>query len=206
VAAEPEQLEREIAQSRAQLGRDVDALAEKVSPRAAARRGVRRVKSAARSIRENMMGTASDVARSAGDNVTDWRHHVNDTVSGAKESVADAADTATRTARRRVTGSPLAAGAVAFGIGWLASSLIPTSRTETELGSAVRRTVSEHGDAVREQFGAAASEVVDNLRQPARNAADDVQQTVADAATNVKDEARHQTANLTNDSMHAGQR
>jgi gas vesicle protein len=206
MAAEPEELEREIARTREQVGRDVDALAEKVSPRAVARRRMDRVRSAARSARDNVMGTTSDTATSAGDKLTEWREEADDTMSTAKDSVAGAADTATRTIRRGAAGNPLAAGAVAFGVGWLVSSLFPTSRTEARLGSTVRETATQLGGAVREQAASAASDVADNLREPARRAANDVQQSVADAATTVRDEAKQHTANLTSEARYTGSR
>jgi hypothetical protein len=142
------------------------------------------------------MGTTSDVASSASGKVEDWAHGMGDQVSSAKDSASDAARTAQQTVRRGAAGSPLAAGAIAFCVGWLASSLIPASRTEERLGRAVRTTVKEQGGTVREELGSAASEVADNLRGPAKDAADQVQQTAADAASNIKDETKRHTADL----------
>jgi gas vesicle protein len=216
VASEPERLEREIADTREQLGRDVDALAEKVSPRAAARRGLDRVKAAATSMRENVMGSTSDVASSGDRKVAAWGDALGDTASSAKESVAesahiakesvaDAGQTAKQTMRRGTTGNPLAAGVIAFSIGWLASSLIPMSRTEQQLGQAVRKTVKEQGGPVGEQVGSAASAVAENLREPVKDAADQVRESAVDAASTVKDETKHHAADLAGEAKQAGQ-
>ena len=183
MATEPEQLEREIAQTRQQLGRDVDALAEKVSPTAAARRGVDRLKSAASSVRENVMGSTTDLG-----------HSIADSAQSAKDSVTDAAQSAKQTVRRGARGNPLAAGLVAFGVGWLVSSFFPVSRTEEQVGLAVRKTAREQGDTVREGISSATSEMADNLREPAKEAVSQVRQTAAESAATVKDEAKQATS------------
>ena len=41
--------------------------------------------------------------------------------------------TAATAARRQTQGNPLAAGLIAFGVGWLVSSLLPDSQKEREL-------------------------------------------------------------------------
>jgi hypothetical protein len=179
VATEPEQLEREIAQTRDQLGRDVDALAEKVSPKAATRRGVDRLKSAAGSVRDSVMGRTSDLG-----------HNIADSTQSAKDSVTDAAESAKRTVRRSASGNPLAAGLVAFGVGWLLSSLIPVSRTEERVGQAVRKTARDQSETMR----SAVSEMADNLREPAKESASRVGQTAADSAETVKNEAKQATS------------
>jgi hypothetical protein len=165
------------------LGRDVDALAEKVSPSAAARRGVDRLKSAAGSIRENVMGSTTDLG-----------HSIADSAQSAKDSVADATRSAQQSVRRGATGNPLAAGLIAFGVGSLVSSLLPVSRTEEQVGQAVRKTARDQRDTMREGLGSAASEMADNLREPAKEAVSHVRQTAADSAATVKDEARHATS------------
>jgi hypothetical protein len=193
VDTEPQQLEQDIAHTRERLGRDVDALTEKVSPTAAAKRGVGRVRDAAASARESVMGKAPDVA-SAKDSVVS-------AAGNAKESVAGAAETATVKVRQQARGNPLAAGVIAFGLGWLVSSLVPASKAEEQLGGQLK----EKSGAVREQLSSAASQVVDDLREPARDAVEQVKQTAADSAGTVKDEASSQASGVAGEAKDRGQ-
>jgi hypothetical protein len=208
VGAEPEQLERDIARTRQRLGRDVDALAEKVSPSAAARRGVGRVRDAAASIRENVMGTVTDRAGAAGDTLAGVGQNVSGSAAQVGESVAGAAAQAresvagtARTVRRRAEGNPFAAGVIAFGVGWLVSSLIPASRPEEQLGAQIRETARDQAGAVK----AAAAGVVEDLREPAKEAVEQVKQTAADSAGTVRDEATGQASGLAGEAKDRGQ-
>jgi gas vesicle protein len=111
-------------------------------------------------------------------------------VQHAASSVGEtASDTAYR-ARRQAQGNPFAAGLVAFGLGWLVSSLLPASQKERELAHQVKDQAQPAMQAVGQQAGQALSEVKDNLQQPAQQAVESVKQTATDAAGTVKDEAR----------------
>ena len=46
--------------------------------------------------------------------------------------------------RQKSEGNPLAAGLIAFGVGWLASSLIPATRREQQVASQVKEKAGEH--------------------------------------------------------------
>jgi hypothetical protein len=54
-------------------------------------------------------------------------------VTSAASSVADAASSAPDMARRQTRGNPLAAGLIALGVGWLASSLLPLTEAANEI-------------------------------------------------------------------------
>jgi Protein of unknown function (DUF3618) len=193
VGEESDQLRREIEQTRRELGTDVDALTDKVSPRRVVERRVDRARDAVSGMKEKVMGTTSD----AGSGMSGAASSVQDTMSGAASSVQSAAssvgDTAVETAhkaRRQAEGNPLAAGLVAFGLGWLVSSLLPPSQKERELAQQVKDQAQPAVQAVGQQAGQALSEVKDNLQQPAQQAVQSVKETATDAADTVKQDAR----------------
>jgi uncharacterized protein YjbJ (UPF0337 family) len=197
VATEQEQLERDIQRTRQQLGQDVDALAEKVSPAQAARRGVGRAKSALVSVKETVMGSASDMASTSRERTANLGHEVTDTAGQVRESAGQAAQTAGREVRRRTEGNPLAAGVIAFGMGWLVSSLVPATPVEERIGEAVRDVGQDKLGPVKDEVTAAAREVAGQLKEPAQQAAESVKETAAKAAATVKDESSGQAQNLT---------
>ena len=200
---ESNQLRREIEQTRRELGTDVDALGEKVSPRRVMERRVDRTRSAVGGLKERIMGTTSDVSSSAGGAMSSAASTVQDKVSGAASGVQHAAssvgETATDTAyrtRRQAQGNPLAAGLIVFGLGWLVSSLLPPSEKERQLAHQVKDQAQPVVQAAGEQAGQALSELKDDLRQPAQEAVESVKQTATDAAGTVKDEARSAAADV----------
>ena len=56
----PEEIREDIERTRADLGQDVDALADKVSPNKIAERQGRKVRNAVTSLKDRVMGAASD--------------------------------------------------------------------------------------------------------------------------------------------------
>ena len=210
---ESDQLRREIEQTRRELGTDVDALGDKVSPRRVMERRVDRTKNAIGGVKERIMGTTSDASSSAGGAISGAASSVQDRMSGAASGVQHAAssvgDTATDTAyraRRQAQGNPLAAGLIAFGLGWLVSSLLPPSEKERQLAHQVKDQAQPAVQAVGQQAGQALSEMKDNLQQPAQEAVESVKQTAADAAGTVKDEARSAAGDVKDQAQDSTQR
>jgi gas vesicle protein len=213
VGEESDQLRREIEQTRRELGTDVDALGEKVSPRRVMERRVDRTKDAIGGVKERIMGTTSDASSSAGGAISGAASSVQDRMSGAASGVQHAAssvgDTATDTAyraRRQAQGNPLAAGLIAFGLGWLVSSLLPPSEKERQLAHQVKDQAQPAVQAVGQQAGQALSEMKDNLQQPAQEAVESVKQTASDAAGTVKDEARSAAGDVKDQAQDSTQR
>ncbi|QHC57284.1 DUF3618 domain-containing protein [Rathayibacter sp. VKM Ac-2760] len=153
----PEQIRADIERTRLELGGDVDALAEKVSPSAIVERQTDKVKSAMGSVRDRVMGSAHD----AGDTLAD--------TAGSVKGKAD--------------GNPFAVGLIAFGAGLLVASLIPASSAEKD--AAVK--VKEQAQPVVDSVTGAAKNVADELREPAQQAFASVKDTATDAAQNVKE-------------------
>jgi hypothetical protein len=122
---------------------------------------------------------------------------VADQASEAASSVSDAASSAVETVqetpqavRRQTQGNPLAAGLIAFGVGWLVSSLLPASRQEQQLAEQARTTATEVGRPLADKARHAAAEIRDNLQEPARHAVESVRSTATVAGHAVADEGR----------------
>jgi len=204
MGAEQERIERDIMRQRMRLGDDVDALVEKVSPAQAARRQVGRVSHAAATVKERVMGQAAeathgthDRAVEAGNSLAERADQAKESVLSAKDSAAEVAGSSAETVRQRAQGNPLAAGLIAFGVGWLAASLFPASSAEERAGAALKDRAEGPVRSAGQQLGAKAKEVGEHLREPAAHAADSVKQSATDAAQEVKERAGDHAEHLT---------
>jgi hypothetical protein len=164
----PDAIRVDIEQTRRELGTDVDALADKVSPAKIMDRQTGKVKHAFGSLRDRVMGAADD----AGSRVSD----VGDGISGAKDRVVAKAE-----------GNPMAVGLIAFGAGLLISSLIPASSKEKEIAADVK----DRAQPLVGEVTDAAKEVGAHLKEPARQAAESVKATATDAVDSVKADAQY---------------
>jgi uncharacterized protein YjbJ (UPF0337 family) len=180
---DPEVIRRDIESTRADLSRNVDALTEKVSPSRVVGRKVDRAKDAVGSVKEKIMGSNDDTY-----------HHGS--VGGATEkassvaaTIGDTAASAPAMARQKTQGNPLAAGMIAFGVGWLASSLLPATAKEQEAATTVKDKATEHSDTLTAPLKEAAGSAKEHLRGPAQDAVQSVKGTATEATATVKDEA-----------------
>src|SRR5215213_1349562 len=119
-SSDPDVIRRQIEDTRRELSYDVDALKEKV------------------------MGSAQDTTSQAHGMASNAAGSVQGAASSAADSVSSAASTAVGAVQqapdqviRQTQGNPLAAGLIAFGVGWLVSSLLPASEKEREVASRV---------------------------------------------------------------------
>jgi gas vesicle protein len=166
----PEQIRADIENTRRELGGDVDALADKVTPSKIVHRQTDKVKGAFGSVKDRVMGAADDMRSSA-----------SDSASSASGSLSDAKDKVAAKAE----GNPLAVGLIAFGVGLLAASLIPASTKEKDVASSIK----EQAQPLVHQVTDAAKEMGEHLKEPAQDAAAAVKDAATDAVQNVKDEA-----------------
>jgi len=176
----PEAIRAEIEQTRSELGSNVDALADKVSPSKIMDRQTDKVKNAFGSVRERVMGAADD----AGSSLSDAGSHVGD----VKDRVVAKAE-----------GNPLAVGLIAFGAGLLLASLIPASEKEKDLAADVKDRAQPLVDKVTD----VAKEVGENLKEPAQDAAAAVKNVAADSAQTVKAEAQSATTDVKDQAQQA---
>ena len=152
------------------------------------------VLSAASTATDRVSGTASSAASSVQDAASSAASSVQGAASSAAGTVQDAASTAVgavqeapQAIRRQTRGNPLAAGLIAFGAGWLVSSLLPASRREQELADQAKQVAQEKVQPAAQQV---AAEVKENLREPAQQAVESVKSTAQDAKDTVTDEGR----------------
>ena len=180
---DPEVIRRDIESTRADLSRDVDALTEKVTPSRVVERRVERAKGRFGSLKDKVMGSGGShssggVLSSAGDRA-----------SSVASTVGDTATSAPSTAVQKTQGNPLAAGLIAFGVGWLASSLLPATEKEQQAASTVKDQVSEHSETLSQPLKEAAGGAKENLQGPAQDAVQSVKSTATDGVDTVRGEA-----------------
>jgi hypothetical protein len=196
---DPEQIRREIERTQAHLSSDVDALTEKATPGRIVERRIGRARAAVGSLKDRVIGSNdpgqqyNPYASSQGGRVQQAASSASDAASSAAATVSDTASSAAATLQeapqnviRQTQGNPLAAGLIAFGVGWLVSSLLPASRQEQQLAEQARNKASELGQPLAQ----VAAEVRDNLQEPAQQAVDSVKSTATEAGRTVADEGR----------------
>ena len=167
----PDQIRREIEDTRGRLSDDVNALTETVSPSNVARRQADKVADAAASVKDRVMGTADDL-RSSG--------------SDAASSVGHAPGAAATKARRKTQGNPLAAGLIALGAGWLVGSLLPASEKEKQAAGSLK----EKAQPLVDEAKTVAQDTAQELKEPAQQAAQSIRETAVDAKDTVVQESR----------------
>ena len=182
MAEEPDRLRQEIENTRASLTRDVDLLAEKTSPKQVARRRWT-------SMKEKVMGTTDQARYATSDKlgtVQDKASRVGDAASSAAHDAADSVRSAPRAVASQTQGNPLAAGVIAFGVGLLASTLVPVTDAEKRAGYEIKERSGDLTDKVKD----VASDLKDDLRGSAQQAVGEVKETARDAAQTTKETAK----------------
>ena len=208
MTSEPDQIRGEIQQTHRELSEDVGALTEKLSPPRMVQRRARRTRAAMTNVKDKIMGSPSSGAPATRDAVSSTASGmggaVSSTASAAKDKVAstassaaDTASSAPEMARRRTEGNPLAAGLIAFGAGWLISSVLPATAPERQVATQVKDLATEKGRPVAQQLGEAAQQAKEQLSEPVRQSAESVKETATDAASAVAGEARSAAGDVT---------
>jgi hypothetical protein len=194
----PQEIQQRIEQTRASLSEDVNRLGDKVSPGRVVSRRVDRMKGSMSSLRDRVMGSsdegsgvrgATSTLSGAASSVGNAASSVGDAASSvgdAASSVGDAASNAPQAVRRQAQGNPLAAGLVAFGVGWLLASMAPATDAERQVAQQAEDKARELGEPVKQQ----AQEIAQNLKEPAQQAVDEVRSTATDAASETAEQAR----------------
>jgi len=181
------EVRRDIERIRAELDQTLDALGDHVRPSRIAERRTRKVRRTFTSMRERVMGSASNATSSAGD-----------AMHGVQSGVADRARQAPDLVVSETRGNPMMAGMVAFGVGLLAGSLAPATEVERQAVDAmsdqlepVRQQAMAVAQSVKDDVTDAARESAQHLGQEVRDAAQDLQSTAQESAGAVKERAQH---------------
>jgi hypothetical protein len=200
---DPDLIRRDIERTQRNLSSDVDRLTEKVTPGRIVHRRMNRARRTMTTMRDRVMGSTTGGGSAPGgamstarDKIGEGASSVADSTSSVASSVAQAVEEAPQAVRRGTEGNPLAAGLIAFGAGWLLSSLVPASKAEQQLAEQAKDVAQEYGQPVAEHLGHAAEEVRGNMREPAQQAVESVRDTATDAASTVTDEAKHAASDV----------
>ena len=192
---DPDQIKADIEATRADLSRNVDALAETVRPANVVQRQKDKVttkvfgakdRGAARRPKDSVMGTAASAQSSTGD---------------ALHTTGDAISSAPHAARQQTQGNPLAAGLIALGVGWLVGSLLPASRVERQAADTLKEKAAPLAHEVTEM----AKESAQNLQEPARQAVEEVKSTGTEAVETVKAEGTSTAADVKDSATESAQ-
>src|SRR3954454_1005146 len=196
-SSDPDVIRRQHDASRANLSYEVDALNEKVNPTRVVDRRVGRAKSTVTGLKDRVFGAAhetgqhaSGTASNVAGNVQGAASTASENVSNAASSAMDAVQSAPQTIQRQAQGNPLAAGVIAFGVGWLVSSLLPTSEKEKQLASQAESAVRDHSQPLVDQAKNVAQEIGDNMKPVAQDAVQSVKETAQEGVQTVKAEGQ----------------
>jgi hypothetical protein len=190
---DPDEIRADIERTRAALSDNVDDLAESVKPKNVAGRQVGKVKEAASNIKDRVMGSEDDdYSGSAVSTVGDKASSAKDTVGEKASDAREAVRQAPSRMRRRAQGNPLAAGVIAFGLGMLVSSLIPSSEKEREAVSQLQDNL----EPVKEKASEVARDIGEGLKPAAQEAAESVKTTAQEGVESVKQEGQSATADV----------
>jgi len=189
----PDEIRAEIAETRRELSRDVDALEDKVSPSSVAHRQADRLRSGLGSVRERVMGSPdhprhvrSGAAVDTGDGGSGVVGSATESVKHAASSAGDTVSSAPQMLREQTAGNPLAAGLVAFGVGLLVAGLVPSSRVEQQAAERVKEAAEPLVESAKESV----QTVRDDLQQPLQDSAHAVTETARSGAQSVADSGR----------------
>jgi len=166
-----EELRRDIEYTREDLGDTLDAIGDRVSPGRIMERRKNRVMYTWASVRDRVMGTASDAGQSLGD-----------TAGGAVDTIKSAPDAVVH----QTQGNPLVAGGLAFGVGALLASIFPASAKEQQVAGQLK----EKAQPLAEDLKQTGQQVAENLKEPAKEAIESVKATAAEGQQAVSDTAK----------------
>lgn len=159
-----EELRREIEESRAHLGDTLEAIGDRVSPARMVERRKNRMAFGARHLRSRVMGSA--------------------------ESVVDTAKDVPGMVRSETEGTPMIAGGVAFGLGFLAAVAFPTTAAERNVAPKVAATTQP----LMQELAESGKEMGDHLREPLAEATTAIKDTAGESAHRVADTVSSHTS------------
>lgn len=189
------ELRHDIEETRTRMTGTVDAIEDRVSPGRMIERRMASVRQVSTRLRHQVMGAPRHAASSAGSGARQTGARVADAGSAVAETASSAASTmreqvaeAPARIEHGVEGNPLAAGAVAFGIGVLVATLPPTARPEEELAGKIMEPLQEEARSMGQEVVQAAKEGAQEAVEHTREAASEAMSEVQDQAKGAADE------------------
>lgn len=193
----PEELRAEIEATRRNLGYDVDAMAEKVTPAKVAERQKNKIQDKVQdklgSVKDSIMGSADD-ASARGNELAD---QARDAAGQARQTVGEVPGQI----KSRTRGNPLAAGLIALGAGWLIGSLIPATEKEQQAAGQIK----DAAQPLVSEAQSVAKEMGEGLKEPAMEAAESVKQQATSGAESVKSDATSEADRLKSEAQSSGE-
>jgi gas vesicle protein len=197
---ETTRLKQEIHRTRQELTRDVDRLADRTSPARIVGRRVRSARAGLTTMKDRVMGSAGHPHMPERSPLESAKQATAQIAGSAKESVTEVGERAQEAVaevrqevREQTEGNPLAAGVIAFGVGWLASSLLPAGRAGSELaqraGDLAKERVGPAVGQAKQVAQEATQEIGQEMRQPVREAAEQVKERAQEATGTVREQA-----------------
>jgi hypothetical protein len=184
----PDVIRADIEATRARLGTNVDAVADKVTPSHIVQRQTDRVKE---NVKEAVFG-AKEKVMGAADHTAGNVHSATGSAGAHLSDAGAAIGDAPAMAKTKTQGNPLAAGLIAFGAGLLVSSLIPASQKEREAADALKSAA----EPLTTELTEAAKHVAEGLKEPAQEAMENVKATASEATEHVKSEGQGAVADV----------
>lgn len=183
----PDQIERDASTSRDALAKDVSRLTDKVSPSSFLQRRKAKLQETSGSLKDKVMGSSDSPGAAAKDRAGSAVSSVKDVTDslGTKVSDAVSADAITQ----QTQGNPIAAGLIAFGVGWLLSSLVPVTAAEQNAAEKVE-------DAVGEPLKQSAQDMADTMQQPLKESVEAVRSSAVEATNTTTEQAQASAADV----------
>ncbi|MGN6330929.1 MAG: DUF3618 domain-containing protein [Motilibacteraceae bacterium] len=209
---DPEALRAQIERTRAELSGDVDQLADRVTPSHIVQRKVDRTRGRLGGMKDKIMGSAHHATQSTSGSMSSATGSASDqlhSAAGSAQQVAGQAQQALHEAPHKAIqqtqGSPLIAGAVAFGVGYLVSALLPASEAEQHVAEQAKDKVQPVAQQAKQELTQTAKESAQHLKEPAQQAVEQVKGTATDATEQVKGQAKGETVDLREETKQTAQ-
>ena len=166
-----DELKHEIEGTRAELSDTLDAIGDRVSPGRVLARRKNRMVGGLQSVKDRVMGPLA----AAKDGATDGAGSVVDTIGSTPDAI-----------RHQAQGSPLAAGAIAFGVGFLVAAVFPPSAAEQHAAE----ELMDRAEPLKDDVVAAGRELAGVAKDAAKEAADEVRTSASAGKDAVADTVR----------------
>jgi hypothetical protein len=202
---DPDALRAQIERTRAELSGDVDQLADRVTPSHIVQRKVDRTRGRLGGVKDKIMGSAHYATQSTSGSVSGATHSATGTAQQAAGQAQQALHEAPHKAIQQTQGSPLIAGAVAFGVGYLVSALLPASEVEQHAAEQAKDKVQPVAQQAKQELTQTAKESAQHLKEPAQQAVEQVKGTATDATEQVKGQAKGETVDLREETKQTAQ-
>jgi gas vesicle protein len=210
VGKEPDEIRREIEDTRSRMTETVEAIGYKADVPARARESVQnvqhKVSGKVRDAKDRVVGSVVGTKESMGESMSNVGGSISDAGGRVSEGFSNATPSAEqmKAGIRRTAGlaqdnpAGLAVGAIAFG--FLAGLMVPATRTERErlgpIATEAKEKVRETGQEAMERGREVATQAVGAAKEVAQETAQNVHGQVQEQAQQLKDSATEQGQEL----------